>query len=176
LEKTLPPLPEDLKEICIAMVLSDATMYKVSKEALIKFEQGYKQEEFLRHLFILLKSYCFMVEPGFRYTLSGNRKGLIKSLWFKTFSHYSFTSIWNLFYVKSGDSFKKRIPESLVKEEISKRGLSFWIMADGSLQKDKKTMILHTQSYTKEENLILSKELNDKFNFHTIVIPHKRIY
>jgi len=49
-------------------------------------------------------------------------------------------------------------------------------MADGSLQKDYKTMIIHTQSYTKEENLILSKELNDKFNFNTKVIPHKQKY
>jgi len=31
-------------------------------------------------------------------------------------------------------------------------------------------MILHTQSYTKTENLILSKELNDKFNLATKVI------
>jgi hypothetical protein len=39
-----------------------------------------------------------------------------------------------------------------------------------------KTLILHTQSYTKTENLILSKELNEKFNFMTEVISHKKIY
>ena len=44
------------------MILSDACMYKVSKHALIKFEQGYLQEEFLFHLFSLFKEYCFMVE------------------------------------------------------------------------------------------------------------------
>jgi hypothetical protein len=54
-------------------------MYKVSKEALIKFEQGYKQEEFLRHLFDIFKLYCFMEEPGIRITLHGERKGLTKS-------------------------------------------------------------------------------------------------
>jgi hypothetical protein len=47
-------------------------------------------------------------------------------------------------------------------------------MGDGSLQKDNKTMILHTQSYTKTENLILSKELNEKFYFSTEVISHKK--
>ena len=49
-------------------------------------------------------------------------------------------------------------------------------MGDGSLQKDNKTMILHTQSYTKTENLILSKELNEKFYFSTEVISHKKKY
>jgi len=49
-------------------------------------------------------------------------------------------------------------------------------MGDGSLQSDKKTMILHTQSYNKTENLILSNELNEKFNFMTEVISHKKIY
>jgi len=49
-------------------------------------------------------------------------------------------------------------------------------MGDGSLQKDGKTIILHTQSYTQIENLILSKELNIKFGFSTEVIPHKEKY
>lgn len=49
-------------------------------------------------------------------------------------------------------------------------------MGDGSLQKDKKTMILHTQSFTQNENLILSKELNEKFGFSSKVISHKSIY
>lgn len=49
-------------------------------------------------------------------------------------------------------------------------------MCDGSLQNDKKTIILHTQGYTKEENCICSDELNIRFNLNTKVIPHKRKY
>jgi uncharacterized protein YbgA (DUF1722 family) len=37
-------------------------------------------------------------------------------------------------------------------------------------------MILHTQSYTKPENVILSEELNAKFGFTTEVILHKEKY
>ena len=48
-------------------------------------------------------------------------------------------------------------------------------MGDGSLNKNK-IMILHTQSYSKESNLILSEELNKKFGFKTKVIPHKQKY
>lgn len=46
-------------------------------------------------------------------------------------------------------------------------------MDDGSLQNDKKTMILHTQSYTNNEVNNLSLELNEKFKLNSKVIPHK---
>jgi hypothetical protein len=51
-------------------------------------------------------------------------------------------------------------------------------MGDGSLNKNKnrKTMVLHTQSYTKTENFILSTELNEKFGFRSEVVLHKKIY
>jgi hypothetical protein len=175
-KKNLPALPSELKEIAIGMILSDACMYKKSNHALIKFEQGYIQEEFLIHLFSLFKSYCFMVEPGKRLDLYGERKGLIKSFWFKTFSFYSFDEIWNLFYIKSNDKAIKTIQEGLILNHLTDRGLAYWIMGDGSLNKDKKTMILHTQSYTKTENLILSRELNEKFGFRSEVILHKKKY
>jgi hypothetical protein len=90
-KENLPVLPKEIKDIAIGMILSDACMYKKSNHALIKFEQGYLQSEFLLHLFSIFKLYCFMNEPGKRITLDGTRKGLTKSLWFKTFSHYSFT-------------------------------------------------------------------------------------
>lgn len=169
----LPALSAELIEIAIGMVISDACMYKNSTQALIKFEQGYKQEEFLLHLFYLFKGYCFMLEPGKRKFLYGVKKGSVKSLWFKTFSHYSFTEIWNLFYI---DNSKKIINKNLIKMHLTARGLAYWIMGDGSLQSDKKTMILHTQSYSYVENLTLSKELNEKFGFRTEVIPHKIKY
>jgi LAGLIDADG DNA endonuclease family len=173
-KKSLPLLPLDLIEIAIGMILGDGSMYKKKIDALIKFEQGYKQTEFLIHLFELFKGYCFMIEPGKRIELRGDRKGLLKSLWFKTFSHSSFTEIWNLFYVNGSN--KKSIQKGLVLNHLSAKGLAYWIMCDGSLQNDKKTMILHTQSFSYEENLILSNELNKKFNFKTKVISHKVKY
>lgn len=49
-------------------------------------------------------------------------------------------------------------------------------MCDGSLQNDKKSIILHTKAFSEKENIILSKELNDKFKLNTKVIVHKKIY
>lgn len=101
-KKNVAALPIKLKQITIGMVLSDASLSKTSNNAIIKFEQGYLQEDFLYHLFDLFKAYCFMECPGSRFELRGARRlrrGLIKSFWFKTFSHASFTEIWELFYI-----------------------------------------------------------------------------
>jgi len=49
-------------------------------------------------------------------------------------------------------------------------------MDDGSLQKDKKSLIIHTQSYTKSEVELLCLELNTKFNLNFRVISHKVKY
>jgi hypothetical protein len=49
-------------------------------------------------------------------------------------------------------------------------------MSDGSLQSDDRSLILHTQSFTKAKNELLSSELNTKFGFSSHVIPHKEIY
>ena len=169
----LPVLPSELQEIAIGMILSDACMYKKSKHPLIKFEQGYLQKEFLFHLFSIFKLYCFMLEPGKRFSLEGPRKDLIKSYWFKTFSHSYFDYLWDLFYPELEG---KKITNGLILNHLTERGLAYWIMGDGSLSKDRKTMILHTQGYSQDENLILSSELNKKFGFRTKVISHKKIY
>jgi len=108
-KKNISVLPPILKEIAIGMILSDACMYKKSTEALIKFEQGYLQKEFLFHLFDIFKLYCFMIEPGKRIDKKGSRKGFIKSFLFKTLSHYSFTNILILFYIDiEGKPVKKK--------------------------------------------------------------------
>ena len=120
-KKKLPPLPAELFQIAIGMLLSDACMYKVSNHALIKFEQGYLQEEFLFHLFSLFKEYCFMIEPGKRIQLSGKREGLIKSFWFKTFSHVYFDSLWDIFY----NSSIKKINKGLISNYLTERGLAY---------------------------------------------------
>jgi len=169
-KKGLPMLPQHLRDVAIGMVLGDAGMFKVSQQAGIKFEQGHAQEAFLRHLFDLFSTYCFMLAPGTRLELSGARKGLIKSLWFKTFSHISFTSIWELFYLNG----VKMIQPGLVLNHVNAVALAYWIMCDGSL--DGNTMIIHSQGFTAEENLMLSNELNEKFGLHSKVIQHKGKY
>lgn len=172
IRKGLPVLTPFIREVAIAMVLSDAGLAWTGKNAYMKIEQGYKQSDFVTHLFNLFEEYCFAISPQAYIAKTGPRKGLVKSYWFKTFSHASFTAIWDLFYTDG----VKTIKPGLVLEHITGIGLAYWVMSDGSLQNDLKTMILHTQSFTKSENEILSSELNIKFGLHSRVISHKSIY
>jgi hypothetical protein len=61
------------------MVLSDASMQRVSKEAYIKFEQGYAQRDFVFALFEAFAIYCFMEAPAAYVAKVGPRAGLVKS-------------------------------------------------------------------------------------------------
>lgn len=138
----------------------------------MKIEQGYMQKDFVDHLFRVFSKYCFSTSAQAYIPNKGVRKGLVKSYWFKTFSHTSFTEIWNLFYVNG----VKTIQPGLVLNHINGLGLAYWVMSDGSLQNDSQSMILHTQSFTKAENEMLSNELNIKFGLHSRVISHKKKY
>jgi len=170
IKKNRPDLNSKLFNIAIGMLLGDAAMYRVSKNALIKFEQGYLQKSFIYHLFDLFKDYTFMLEPGKRIDLHHPlRQNEVKSYWFKTFSHNTFNELWDLFYIKG----KKGIPDNL---QLSAECISYWIMCDGSLAKDRKTMILHSQSYSFEDNTKLSTLLNVHWGLQSKVIQHKAKY
>lgn len=171
-KKTLPKLPQDCFETAVGMILGDATMYYVSHNALIKFEQGVKQKEFLFHLLDLFSRYCFMSEPGIRF----EKDQSVKSYWFKTFSFPDFTDLFFLFVQKMNEKWKKTIRKGLIRDYLTPKGLAYWIMCDGSLQKDKLTLILHTQSFSLQENTLLATELNKKFHLHSRVISHKTHY
>lgn len=140
------------------MILGDAPLFKVSREGGIKFEQGYKQEEFLYDLFDLFSGYTFIRAPGLRIDLHSSRKGLVKSLWFKTFLHPSFTELYTLF----DKAKKKEISENWIADWLTPRGFAYWVMCHGSLQKGQSQLILHTQILSKAENLLAVKELNQK--------------
>jgi hypothetical protein len=162
----LPPL---LTDTAIGMILGDAGIFKKSKKSGIKFEQSFQQKDFLFHLFTLWDLYTFMEMPGQRLD---HKSQTIKSFWFKTFSHYSFTLLWENFY-KNG---KKVLPDNLILNSLTPLGFAYWIMCDGSLQKCKKVLIIHTQGFTKEENLLAVKDLDKKWGLNCKVIPHKSQY
>lgn len=171
-KKNIPMIGDFLFQVSLGMILSDATMYRVSRDAMIKFEQGAKQKEFLFHLFSLFEKYCFMTEPGIRVHNNGPNKGQIKSYWFKTFSHISFSAIWDLLFINN----KKTISANIVKDHLTVVGLAYWIMGDGSLHREGRVLTLHTEGFIKDESTMLSDELNVKFGFHTKVVASKQKY
>ena len=171
-KRNLPPINGQLFEIALGMALGDASLPRAGREAHIKFEQGYKQKEFLYHLFHLFKGYCFMKNPGSRRQLSGPRVGEVKSYWFKTFSHADFTPLRNSLYLDG----RKRIEEGFLSEQLSPRGLAYWVMCDGSLHREGKILTLHSQSFTEGENQLISAVINKKWDLSSQCIPHKKKY
>ena len=165
-------MSEQLFQIALGMALGDASLPQVGGEAHMKFEQGYKQKEFLHHLFHLFKGYSFMEKPGSRRQLSGPRVGEIKSYWFKTFSHAHFTPLRDSLY-RFG---KKGIEERYLEEQLSPRGLAYWVMCDGSLHREGKVLTLHSQSFTEGENQSISGVINKKWGCTSRCIPHKGKY
>lgn len=171
-KRSLPNLPTNLYEIAVGSLLGDACLYRVSKDTKIKFEQGHIHKEYLFSLFNLFKVYTFQEEPYTRLEIHGSKKGQVKSYSFRTFTHTTFNDLWDLLMVDG----RKSIRPGLITNHLTGLGLAYWIMDDGSLQNDKKSMIIHTQSYTKAEVELLSSELNMKFSLSSRVIPHKQVY
>lgn len=159
-KKSLPNLPSNLQEIAVGCLLGDACLYRISKDTKIKFEQGYLHKDYLFSLFNLFKVYTSQEEPYTRLEIRGEKKGQVKSYSFRTFSHTTFNSLWDLFIIEG----EKSIKPGLITNHLTDLSLAYWIMDDGSLQNDKKSMIIHTQSYSKAEVELLSSELNMKFS------------
>lgn len=170
-KKNLPMIDSKLFQLILGMVLSDASMYRVSREALVKFEQGVDQKDFLFHLFEECKMDCFMTEPGMRKHIHGPKEGEVKSYWFKTFSHKSFSIIWDLFY--DDTTVKKSINSGIIINHLNEIGLAYWVIGDGSLHREGRVLTLHTQGFSQDENKMLSEELNIKFGFKSKVVKHK---
>ena len=99
--------------------------------------------------------------------------GEVKSYWFKTFSHKSFSVIWDLFYNTSNGVTKKTINSGTILNHLNEVGLAYWVMGDGSLHREGRVLTLHTQGFSHDENKIMSEELNLKFGFKSKVVKHK---
>ena len=106
-KKSLPTLPQECFDVGVGMILGDATMYHVSRDALIKFEQGLKQKEFVFHLFHLFSAYCFMEQPAVRL----DKNQMVKSYWFKTFTFPDFTRLFSIFN-RENCYFMKKLMEN----------------------------------------------------------------
>lgn len=64
-------------------------------------------------------------------------------------------------------------PSGIILKYLNNLGLCYWIADNGSLQKNNER-ILHTQSFSYEENIQMCEELHQKFQLHTTVVSHKK--
>ena len=84
-------------EVYVGCMLGDATLRVKGNKCSIKFQQGYKNRDYLYHLFDISRKYVFSKEPGKRMELRGERVGKVKSYYFNTFTHEIFNKLKDLF-------------------------------------------------------------------------------
>lgn len=174
-ERTKINIADNLKEILIGLCLGDLHIERksLSRNALLRFEQGQVHEKYILYLYSLFKDFC-RSEPKYSTRKPDIRTGkTYNRIKFQTLFLPCFNEFHELFYLNS----KKIIPSN-IGNLLTSRGLAFWAMDDG--YKEKTGFILSTQSYSFEEVELLIKVLKSNFDLdctmRTRKISKSKIY
>lgn len=152
------------------MLLSDARLQMHGDYARITF--GQKNSDFINHIWELCKKYGIVgASPNTR-TRKDSETGK-KYTWyeFNTFTMPHFVSLFNSWYKFVDGAYLKILPANII-DFISPISLAYWIMGDGTYQKDNKVIILCTDNYTLAEVETLISVINLKLGIQGTVLRH----
>jgi len=156
-------LPEDLKNISVGLILGDLNIHKLRVNARLCFKQGLVHKDYLFHLFDLFQNFCSSVPKTCNPAVDGRTGKVYPFVYFKTYSLFCFTELYELFYTASG---KKLVPLN-IGELLTPIGLAYWIADDGCFCKSSQRVILCTESFTLKEVNLLMEALNNKWNLES---------
>jgi LAGLIDADG DNA endonuclease family len=173
-KKSLISLSPIQLESAIGLVLGDASLNTDNngKTYRLKFEWSDRQKPYVDHIFKLFDEWVLSLpHKKVRKSPKGNE---VITWGFQTISHSAFNKLAELFIVNN----KKTVPQFLIKNHLSERGLSYWFMDDGgkldyNKNSKNKSIVLNTQSFTDMEVENMSKELTKKFNLNCEVRSNK---
>ena len=164
-KNSLTSLSVEQWEASIGLLLGDASLQSQNngKTYRMKFEWGDKTKPYLDHVYNLFDEWV-LSSPHKKSRLSP-KGNLVVNWGFQTISHEAFNPLANLFLITN----KKGIPDSLIMNHLTSRGLAYWFMDDGgkldyNKNSKNKSIVLNTQSFTEDEVKMLSNELKAKFN------------
>ena len=164
-KNSLTSLSVEQWEASIGLLLGDASLQTQNngKTYRMKFEWGDKTKPYLDHVYNLFDEWV-LSSPHKKSRLSP-KGNLVVNWGFQTISHEAFNPLANLFLITN----KKGIPDSLIMNHLTSRGLAYWFMDDGgkldyNKNSKNKSIVLNTQSFTDDEVKMLSNELIVKFN------------
>lgn len=122
-------------------------------------------------LFEIFNPFCSSPIKLNSYTDKRTNK-LYSSLYLRTKRLSLFTEYHNLFYFNG-----IKVVLNNIYDLLTPLGLAHWIMQDGSFHKVSKGIVLCTDSFTKEEVLLLLKVLQEKFNLKCTIqkVPNKSL-
>ena len=138
------------KELIIGSLIGDAYLMPTTSGFCFRVNHGLQQREYVDWKYELLAD--FVRTPPRK---SGN------CYYFRTITHQVFSDYRNHFYQNN----RKVIPIGLLYEQFSAFSLAVWLMDDGGF--DGKQLRLNSQSFSQEENEVLSQFLRAKFGIET---------
>lgn len=159
-----------IKEILIGVLLGDAHIGRSGLDkAFISFEQSKSKIEYLNYLHKLISEGGFVLEEPKTYSRTDSRYSnkINESLYFRTNSLVELKPLADMFLDNNG---KKVVPSSIA-EQLSLRGLAFWLSDDG-MQVKRGGVTLCTDSFSSEEVNLLREALKNNFNLNTSI--HKK--
>lgn len=158
------------------MILGDASLQTQNKGKTyrLKFEWGDRQKSYIDHIYDLFDEWVISL-PHKKTRISPKWNEIIN--WgFQTISHEAFNPLAELFITNN----TKTVPELLIKDHLTPRGLAYWFCDDGGkldYNKNSKnqSIVLNTQSFTDLEVEKMSSELirREKFSFNCEVRSNK---
>lgn len=164
-KESLLELSKEQWEASIGLLLGDASLQTQNngKTYRLKFEWSSKIKPYVQHVHSLFDEWVIS-NPHEKVRVSPKGNTVI-NLGFQTISHKAFNPLAELFI----NNKKKSIPDLLIKNNLTARGLAYWWSDDGgkldyNKNSKNKSIVLNTQSFTDLEVEKMSKELSNKFN------------
>ena len=82
----------------------------------------------------------------------------------ETYGFTTYTSSIFTFYAEQFYQNKKKIIPKMIDKIITPQSLAIWFMDDGSIKsKAHKALVIHTHGYSKDDLLLITKVLDQKF-------------
>src|SRR3989344_3909687 len=156
-KKTLK-LTNKQREILVGLILGDGHLETLNngRTYRLKVEHSLKQREYLDWLYSNFKDWVNKA-PEVR-----SRTSLGKII--QTYGFTTYTSGILRFYARQFYQNGKKIIPKTIDKIITPQSLAIWFMDDGSIKsKAHKALVIHTHGYSKDDLLLVTKVLEQKF-------------
>lgn len=159
------PFTQRQKDIAIGSLLGDAYLRPSGKSYSLSFTHGEKQLEYLRWKRSEFQN--FVTQKGF-YRYSRSFHGNLPTYSFATVSHPYLSELHDLCYPSGRKDVCKEWSDLL-----SPLSLAVWYMDDGSRNKRYHTIVLCTNSFSREGQLLLIDALLSRFGVKAVLEPRR---
>ena len=175
------PLPNNLHDILIGIMLGDGSFYRLTPTSNTRFEMsfGEKYKKFAESIYILFKDY--IKTPLKPIEIKGKNKIYINYR-LKTLSLPIFNPYFDLFYEYQQNNIKfnskrkkyiKIIPYNIL-ELMNPIVLAYLIMTDGNFDRGRNRIQIYTNSYTKNDVKRLALAIQTKMDIYVGVLHDRK--